>query len=126
MWKAEEGFVRVRTDGKKTVYELVTEQIIHLLERGTIPWKQQWQSGRPQNFETRRPYTGFNALYLSAFQQLNRWKTPFYLTYRSIREHGWHVRKGQKGNLVVFWKIIEKTTITTEGKEEKKNYRVLR
>ena len=47
MRKAEEGFIRVRTKGKKTVYELVTEQIILLLERGTIPWKQQWQSGRP-------------------------------------------------------------------------------
>jgi antirestriction protein ArdC len=114
---------------KKSVFDIVTEQILKLLEQGVVPWQQQWQwqNGLPQNYESKRPYTGFNLLYLSVLQQLNGWETSHFLTFRKIKEHGWHIRKGEQGNLVVFWKVTPKIVVDeATGEEKDKTQRVLR
>ena len=83
---------------KKSVFDIVTEQILKLLEKGVVPWQRQWlwQNGLPQNYDSKRPYTGFNLLYLSVLQQLNGWETPYFLTFRKIKEHGWHIKKAKR------------------------------
>lgn len=47
------------------IYTIVTNQIVSLLERGTVPWRKQWKdAGIPINSITKRPYRGINLLYL--------------------------------------------------------------
>jgi antirestriction protein ArdC len=111
------------------VYEIVTERILKLLEQGIAPWRREWDftDGLPRNFDSRRPYKGFNLMYLAIAQMLEVWQYPYYLTYNGARRHGWHVRKGEEGNLVVFWKAqekIEKDPIT--GEERIKRAGVIR
>ena len=45
---------------KLDVYQLVTDQIIALLEQGIIPWQRPWNAGVPMNLLSKRQYRGIN------------------------------------------------------------------
>jgi antirestriction protein ArdC len=98
-----------------SVYDLITERVISLLERGTVPWKMPWQSqtGLPCNLITKRPYRGINVFLLRAMC----YESPFWLTFRQAAELGGNVRKGEKACPVVFWK--QRTIDDKETGEEK-------
>ena len=61
-----------------TVYEIVTERILELLDHGVAPWKRAWnlKDGLPQNYDSKRPYRGFNLMYLAFAQMLEGWQHP--------------------------------------------------
>jgi antirestriction protein ArdC len=41
-----------------SVYSIVTEQIIKLLESGTVPWRRPWQTAPPCNLISQKEYRG--------------------------------------------------------------------
>lgn len=88
------------------VYQIVTEKICSLLERGTIPWKKCWHggSGMPRNLISKKEYRGVNTLLLGCQQ----YSSPYWLTYKQAQDLGGHVNKGEKSSLVVFWKMLDK------------------
>lgn len=88
------------------VYQIVTEKIISMLERGTVPWRKQWNvgSGMPRNLISKREYRGINTMLLGC----QHYSSPYWLTYKQAQEMGGHVRKGEKSSLVVFWKMLDK------------------
>ena len=89
-----------------SVYEIVTERIVAALEAGVIPWRRAWTATPPpRNLASGKPYRGINVALLS----LANFGSPYWLTYRQATERGGHVRKGEKGSPVVFWKILEDT-----------------
>ena len=111
------------------VYEIVTEKILKLLEQGITPWRREWnfKDGLPRNFDSKHHYKGYNLLYLAIAQMLEGWQYPLYLTYIGARKHGWHVRKGEEGNLVLFMKTQEKIERDpATGEERTKRQSVLR
>ena len=98
------------------IYQSVTAQVIAALEAGTPPWVCPWESGHgsaiPANLSTGRPYRGINTLLLnlqamSHGYALNRW-----LTFQQARSLGGHVRKGESGTPIVFFKMLD-----VEGKD---------
>ena len=106
------------------VYEIMTERILKLMESGELPWRREWNfsSGLPRNLDSKNHYKGYNLLYLAIAQMLEGWQYPLYLTYVGARKHGWNVKKGEKGNAVVFWKtteVIEKDPKTGEERIKK-------
>ena len=87
------------------VYKIVTNQILNLLEQGTVPWKQPWSvipGDGPINVRG-TPYRGANYFLLSSLG----FERPIYLTYRQALEHGGNVKKGEHGIPVVYWKLID-------------------
>lgn len=98
------------------LYDQVTERIIALLEKGTVPWRKPWtaKTGLPCNLTTKKPYRGINAFLLHALH----YESPFWLTYRQAMELGGHVRKGEKSCPIVFWKQFEREDKET-GETEK-------
>lgn len=80
------------------IHEIVTNKIIEKLEQGVIPWQQPFQSGVAVNWLTQRKYRGINALLLDSGE---------YATFKQIKEHGGKIKKGEKGHIVIFWKLIE-------------------
>jgi antirestriction protein ArdC len=88
-----------------SVYEIITERVIALLEAGKIPWQKPWRGGEqaPQNLISRKPYRGVNVFLLNAMH----YQAPFWLTFRQAQEMGGHVRKGEKACPVVFWKWLD-------------------
>jgi len=91
---------------KKTVYEIVTEQIIEKLKQGEIPWRKPWNSYPAVNWVTQKPYRGINQLLLEPGE---------YATWNQIKKAGGHVKKGAKSHMVTFWKFIE---VKNEDAEE--------
>ncbi len=95
----------MKNTNKKTVYEIVTEQVINKIQDGNLaPWHKPWKSvgHRPANLITKKPYKGINA-FLLAF---NDYDSPFYVTYKQAKEKGGSVKKGEKANLVTYWQFL--------------------
>lgn len=97
----------------KDVYQSVTDSIVSLLERDLAPWRQPWadskavDSALPFNAATGRHYSGINVPILWATAQETGYTCNGWLTYKQAQELGGHVRRGEKGQMVVFWKFLE-------------------
>ncbi len=90
------------------IYEMVTNLIIERLEKGVIPWQMPWkaETGFPQNLIYKNVYRGFNFWFLLTVA--DRFGSPFFLTFKQVKELGGHVVRGEKGFPVVFWKLLDK------------------
>jgi len=87
-----------------SVYDIVTNRIIELLEQGEIPWRKPWKSiGGPKNLISKKPYQGINQFLLN----VSLYSSPYWLTFKQVSERGGFVRKGERSTLVVFWKWLE-------------------
>ena len=84
------------------VYQIVTDRIIAELQKGIIPWERPWTGVREGAYSraTGRPYSLLNQMLLG--------RPGEWLTYRQAQEAGGQVRKGEKGSMVVFWKMDAK------------------
>lgn len=84
------------------VYEMVTERIISELEHGIIPWEKPWTGIRngAYNRVSKKPYSLLNQMLLSHSGE--------YATYKQWSDLGGKVRKGEKSEIVIFWKMLNK------------------
>src|SRR5262249_2619544 len=97
------------------VYETITNRIMEQLEHGTVPWQQPWNhtAGLPRNLLSQKPYRGINVWVLASAG----YASPYWLTYRQAQDIGGHVRKGEHGAPVVFWKVLERGEESQDGEE---------
>ena len=105
-----------------SVYSIVTEQILKQLESGIAPWHRPWTTQVPKNFVSERAYRGFNVFLLSA----TGYGSPYWLTYKQAAERGVHVRKGQHGTTVVFWKVGTRDVENVDGQSNERTSILLR
>ena len=117
--------------GAPDLYARVTELIVAELEKGRIPWRKRWgilEDGRVEvakNYVSKRPYTGINSVLLGCAGPPDRPnERPYFLTFKQAIELGGNIRKGAKGNLVVFWSVLEKKKEVTNTKGETKTKKV--
>jgi len=88
----------------KDIQQAVTDQIITALESGTAPWRKPWKgSASPHNATTGKAYQGINWFLLSMVGGGS------FLTYKQAQSLGGNVKKGEKGNPIIFWNVVEKT-----------------
>jgi antirestriction protein ArdC len=85
-----------------TPYDVITDRIIQQLERGTVPWRRPWNTaaGMPRNLASGHAYRGINPLLLHSLGYEAQW----FVTFRQAKQRGGHVRQGEHGAPVVFWK----------------------
>jgi antirestriction protein ArdC len=87
----------------------VTDNIVALLEKGVAPWQKPWdaqsQLAMPVNPTTDRAYRGGNAIHLLAVGLQRNYEDPRWMTYKQASEHGWQVRKGERGTQIEFWDV---------------------
>lgn len=99
-------------------HKLVAQEIIDMLEKGTAPWQKPWasmESMLPHNGVSKRRYHGMNALRLMYIGSDRGYEDPRWMTFKQIQELGGHVKKGEKGTVVTYWKF------TTKEKDENGN-----
>lgn len=92
------------------IYQTVTDQIIQALEAGTPPWLPSWQGGEfslPENFASGHRYRGINILLLHLAAMNRSYNVSRWLTFKQALELGGHVRKGESGTQIVFFKQLE-------------------
>lgn len=104
----------------KTVYEMVTERIISQLEQGVIPWEKPWTGIRSGAYNriSKKSYSLLNQMLLKHDGE--------YATYKQWQDLGGQVRKGEKSEIVVFWKIQPIEEEKEDGTKEVKQIPLLR
>lgn len=110
--------VMKNTASTPSVYDIVTDRLVALLERGVVPWQKPWAqrdaAGElilPRNLVSGRAYRGVNVFLLGSAG----YSSPYWLTFKQALDLGGHVRKGEKSTPIVFWKILEKDDAEAPG-----------
>jgi len=110
------------------VHEVITKKIIERIEKsGELPWHKPWtsRSTLPVNAITKREYHGLNTLFLY-MTALDEGYSSYWLSYQKAIDLGGHVKKGEKGTPVIFYKLIEKDDPTEDDPDHKKKVPFLR
>lgn len=90
--------------------KVVYENIVHTLEQGEVVWSRPWINMEiPSNAISKRPYHGYNAMFLNFISSMKGYKTNRYLTYNQAKEVGANVKRGEHATGVVFVEV--KTTV---------------
>lgn len=105
---------------KKDVYEMVTDRIIEQLEQGVIPWEKPWGGviDGAYNRISKKPYSLLNQMLLQHSGE--------YATFKQWSELGGHIRKGEKSEIVVFWKLQPYEDENADGEKIIKQIPLLR
>lgn len=96
----------------KDLYQSVTDQIVAALEAGTPPWVCPWArnpaDALPANLATARAYRGINTILLNMQAMSHGYARNRWLTFQQARALGAHVRSGETGTGIVFFKLLER------------------
>lgn len=109
---------------RQDVYTRVTEKIIADLEQGVRPWMKPWNAEHAAGRITKplrhngQPYNGINILMLWSAAVSEGYSAPIWMTFRQTKELGANVRKGEKGELVVYANTITRTETDAETGED--------
>jgi antirestriction protein ArdC len=93
---------------KQDIYTRITNQIVNHLEKGVRPWVRPWNADHAAGRIMRplrhngKPYSGINLLSLWASAMAQNFAAPIWMTFRQASELDAHIRKGEKGSLVVY------------------------
>ena len=115
---------------KQDLYELVTNKVVAALEGGAPPWAPPWRcdghSMQPVNLATGRAYRGVNVLLLNMQTALSAYPSNRWLTFHQAKSLGGHVRRGEEGSPVVFFKLQERDEPVAGSEPARTVYPLLR
>ncbi len=93
---------------RQDVYTRVTDRIVADLEKGVRTWMKPWNAEHAAGQIIRPlrhsgvPYSGINILMLWSAAQAAGFAAPIWMTFTQALELKAHVRKSEKGSLVVY------------------------
>jgi antirestriction protein ArdC len=109
---------------KLDLYARVTNKILADLEKGELTWLKPWQGGtmssriaRPLR-STGETYQGINVLLLWTAALEQGFSASTWMTFKQAHDLGAHIKKGEKGSLVVYANTFTKTETNAETGEE--------
>ncbi|WP_299654387.1 zincin-like metallopeptidase domain-containing protein [uncultured Jannaschia sp.] len=88
----------------------ITNEIIALLEKGTIPWRQPWKiagGGVPLRHNGER-YQGINAFLLGLRATMMGYSSPYWMTFAQAKALDASVRRGERSSIVVYYGTAKK------------------
>lgn len=107
----------------KDVYARVTDRIVAELEQGVRPWLKPWSASNTDGRilhplrHNGSPYKGINVLLLWGEAIEKGYSSSTWMTYKQAETLGAHVRKGERGSLVVFADRYTKTESNDQGED---------
>lgn len=109
-----------KNEKKFSIYQEVTNRIIEQLKQGEIPWNKPWTgiSSGAYNRVSKKPYSLLNQMLLKHEGE--------YASYKQWANLGGQVRKGEKSEIVVFWKIVQIEEEDSKGEMKKKSIPILK
>ena len=114
--------VSVLSKSRFDLYQTVTDKIILAIETGVTAFVMPWhglggQITRPTNAATEALYRGVNVIALWAQASVSDYHSGVWASYRQWEHLGAHVRKGEHGTVIVFYKKVERAD-SSEANEE--------
>jgi antirestriction protein ArdC len=117
---------------RQDIYTRITGKIVASLEAGVRPWIRPWSGENAAGRITRplrhngMPYSGINILMLWASSVEQGFASPSWMTFKQALELDAHVRKGEKGSLVVYANSITKTEQNDAGEDVERDIHFLK
>lgn len=115
------------TSEKQDVYTRITDKIVADLEQGVRTWLKPWSAGNTGGRIMRPlrhngvPYSGINILMLWAESVAKGFASPSWMTFKQALELDAHVRKGEKGSLVVYANTFTREEENESGELEERS-----
>ena len=112
------------SETKLDLYTRVTNKILADLEQGELTWLKPWQGGQVGSRIARplrsngEPYQGINVLLLWTAALEQGFAASTWMTFKQALDLGGHVKKGEKGSMVVYANTLTKTETNAETGEE--------
>lgn len=108
----------------------ITTKILTELERGVLPWRKPWDGARTGVSLPRRSngetYRGVNVLMLWSTAVTNGYASPYWITLRQANQLGATVRKGERGEMVVYYGQARKARDKTAADQKTDSFRFLK
>jgi antirestriction protein ArdC len=108
----------------------ITSRILAELDKGVLPWRKPWDDARTGVVLPRRAtgeaYRGVNILILWSAATARGFGSPYWLTFNQATKSGAHVRKGERGEIVVYYGRATRTQTDTTGAETEDSFRFLK
>jgi len=104
-----------------SLYQEVTDEIIEAMENPGL-WEKCWKSTLPHNLSSGRDYSGINSLLLWITAQKKGYTSNEWLTYKQAKSMGAQIKKGSKGNRVVYFSKATKKEQDKSGNQTEKEY----
>lgn len=108
---------------RQDIYTRITAKVVASLEQGVRPWIKPWSGENAAARITRplrhngTPYSGINILMLWAASLEHGFTSPLWMTFKQALELKAHVRKAEKGSLVVYASTLTRTEADAEGQQ---------
>lgn len=77
-------------------FGIVTERIIELISKGTVPWHKPWKNIGFQNLFSERPYSGINPLICTADTAYFGYTSPYFVGMGQCQKYDWRIKQGSK------------------------------
>lgn len=108
---------------KRDIYQEITDKIVKVLDEvDANDWKAPFAGlaaqGLPRNPITDHRYQGINIPSLWCDQQEKKFTSNHWATFKQWKEKGAHVRKGEKGSPIIFYKTLLKEGESEAGEPE--------
>ena len=100
---------------RQDIYTRITTTIVASLEQGVRPWMKPWSGENAAGRISRplrhngTPYSGINILMLWGASVEHGFTSPNWMTFRQALALNAHVRKSEKGSLVVYANTFTRT-----------------
>jgi antirestriction protein ArdC len=115
---------------RRDVAAAITAKILAELERGVLPWRKPWDGARAWPILPRRAtgesYRGVNILILWSAALAGGYSSPYWLTFKQAAKRGAHVKKGERGEVVVYYGRATRTRRDEGGAETEDAFRFLK
>lgn len=105
----------------RDIHQIITDRIIAQVEAGTAPWMKPWTSSGPTTRPLRstgQPYNGVNVLTLWLDATEKGYTSPYWFGFQTALKMGAHVRKGERGSMIVYANKLVKTEENPDTGEE--------
>jgi len=120
----------VRDGARRDIAAEITSKILSELKQGVLPWRKPWDGARTGLALPRRAtgesYRGVNVIILWCAAMERGYTSPYWLTFNQAVKLGGHVRKGERGEVVVYYGQGARKRINEAGAEVEDAFRFLK
>jgi len=113
----------MKNSERQDIYTRITAKIVASLEQGVRPWMKPWRGENAAGRIIRplrhngTPYSGINILMLWGAADEQGFTSPSWMTFQQATALNAHVRKGEKGCLVVYANTFKRAEEDADGHE---------
>ncbi len=108
-----------KTKTRTNNYELITNKLVTLLERGVKPWTKPWQANSFGNLIGGNKYQGCNPLLCQMDMLYYGYTSPYFISFNQAKEKNWKIKKGSKATTLTYAGSFE---IETENGDKETRY----